>query len=210
MPYRLSSFFPVYVIVAVGMVSSRSTYAQDEPPDSEGELVRFSQEVVVTPTRRDEPLARVPAPVTVITATEIARSTARDIPDVLRSHAGVSVTDITGNRRNYRVDLRGFGETASSNTLVLVDGRRVTLPDLSGTDWFQIPLDRVERIEVTKGSRGSVLYGDNATGGVINIITKDGKGTATDIFGKYIQRALLAQNQKYCIWVRKIISPKHN
>ena len=175
MPYRLSLFFPVYVIVAVVMASVRSVYAQDESPDSEGELVRFSQEVVVTPTRRDEPLVRVPAPVTVITATEIARSTARDIPDVLRSHAGVSVTDITGNRRNYRVDLRGFGETASSNTLVLVDGRRVTLPDLSGTDWFQIPLDRVERIEVTKGSRGSVLYGDNATGGVINIITKDGR-----------------------------------
>ena len=152
------------------MASVRSVYAQDESPDSEGELVRFSQEVVVTPTRRDEPLVRVPAPVTVITATEIARSTARDIPDVLRSHAGLYVTDITGNRRNYRVDLRGFGETASSNTLVLVDGRRV-----SGTDWFQIPLDRVERIEVTKGSRGSVLYGDNATGGVINIITKDGR-----------------------------------
>ena len=112
---------------------------------------------------------------TVITAEDISRSTARDIPEVLRSHAGIHVADITGNRRSYRVDLRGFGETASSNTLVLVDGRRVTLPDLSGTDWLQVSLDRVERIEVTKGSRGSVLYGDNATAGIINIITKDGR-----------------------------------
>ena len=56
-------------------------------------------------------------------------------------------------------------------TLVLVDGRRVNAIDLSGTDWLQIPLDQIERIEIIRGT-GSVLYGDNATGGVINILTK--------------------------------------
>jgi len=54
---------------------------------------------------------------------------------------------------------------------VLVDGRRVNEIDLSGVDWTQIPLDQVERIEIVRGS-GSVLYGDNAAGGVVNIITK--------------------------------------
>ena len=77
-----------------------------------------------------------------------------------------------GNRRNYRVDLRGFGETAQSNTLVLVDGRRINQADLSGTDWALIPIDRVKRIEIIRGGRGSILYGDNAAGGVISARTK--------------------------------------
>ena len=69
------------------------------------------------------------------------------------------------------MDIRGFGETGPLNTLVFVDGRRVNEIDLSGVDWTQIPLDQVERIEIVRGA-GSVLYGDNAVGGVINIITK--------------------------------------
>jgi iron complex outermembrane receptor protein len=93
---------------------------------------------------------------------------------MLRTVAGIHVNDVTGNRRSYTVDLRGFGETAGLNTLVLVDGRRVNQADLSGTDWSQIPIDRVSRIEIIKGGRASVLYGDNAAGGVINIITKKG------------------------------------
>jgi iron complex outermembrane receptor protein len=73
------------------------------------------------------------------------------------------------------VDLRGFGETAGLNTLVLVDGRRINQVDMSGTDWSLIPIERVSRIEIIKGGRASVLYGDNAAGGVINIITKKGE-----------------------------------
>jgi iron complex outermembrane receptor protein len=122
----------------------------------------------------EEEISTVPANATVITKEDIANSTAKDIPGVLRNQVGVHVTDISGNRRTYRVDLRGFGETAQANTLVLVDGRRINQPDLSGTDWALIPLDRVERIEIIRGGRGAVLYGDNASGGVINIITKEG------------------------------------
>ncbi len=135
-------------------------------------------EVVVTATRQEEGLATVPANVTVVTAEEIAQSPAETVPELLRSVAGVLVNDIAGNGRNYTVDLRGFGETASLNTLVLVDGRRINQADLSGVDWSLIPKDRVERIEIVRGGRGSVLYGDNATGGVINIITKSGSRAA--------------------------------
>ncbi len=131
-------------------------------------------EVVVTATRQEERLATVPANVTVVNAEDITRSAAETVPELLRSVAGVLVNDIAGNGRNYTVDLRGFGETASMNTLVLIDGRRINQADLSGVDWSLIPKDRVERIEIVRGSRGSVLYGDNATGGVINIITKTG------------------------------------
>ncbi|MFO7859761.1 MAG: TonB-dependent receptor [Desulfosalsimonas sp.] len=118
----------------------------------------------------------MPANISVITEEEIQNSPARDVPDLLRTEAGVHVSDISGNRRSYSVDLRGFGETASMNTLVLVDGRKINSPDLSATDWTLIPVDRIERIEIIRGGRGSVLYGDNAAGGAINIITKQGKG----------------------------------
>jgi iron complex outermembrane receptor protein len=132
------------------------------------------KEVVVTATRLKETLSTVPADVTVIGKEEISNSTARDIPDLLRMATGVHVNDISGNGRKFSVDLRSFGETAPLNTLVLVDGQRINQPDLSGTDWTLIPLDRVERIEIVRGGRGSILYGDNASGGVINIITKKG------------------------------------
>jgi iron complex outermembrane receptor protein len=133
-------------------------------------------EVVVTATRYEEQATDVPASVSVITGEDIRKSNAQNIPDLLKNEAGVQVTDITGNRRSYTVDLRGFGETAALNTLVLVDGRRINEADLSGVDWMNIPLEQVSRIEIIRGGRGSVMYGDNATGGVINIITKEGTG----------------------------------
>lgn len=138
-----------------------------------GEKINIG-EVVVTATRYEERATDVPGNVSVITRKDIENSTAQNIPDLLRTEVGVQVNDITGNRRSFAVDLRGFGETSYLNTLVLVDGRRTNQADLSGVDWMEIPLDRVSRIEIIRGGRGSVLYGDNATGGVINIITKEG------------------------------------
>ncbi len=138
-------------------------------------------EIVVTASRYEEQRILVPSNVTVITSEDISKSTARTIPDLLRKEAGLFVTDLTGSGRNVIVDLRGFGETGPLNTLVLVDGRRVNQPDLSGTDWTQIPLERVERIEVIRGARASILYGDNASGGVVNIITKEGEGQEYDL-----------------------------
>ena len=145
-------------------------------------------EVVVTATRYEERLSDIPSHVTVITEEDIENSPAQNIPDLLKTEAGIHVYDIGGNRRNISVDMRGFGETSSLNVLVLVDGRRVNQADLSGVDWAQIPVDRVEKIEIVRGGRGSVLYGDNAAGGVINIITKQGdalKGGAEIAGGSY-------------------------
>jgi iron complex outermembrane receptor protein len=151
--------------------------------------------VVVTATRDWEEERQVPYNITVITEEDIKRSNAQSVADALRTVPGVTVTNSTGNPKGSSVDIRGFGETGPSNTLVLVDGRRVNAIDISGTDWSQIPLDQVERIEVIRGG-GSVLYGDNAVGGVINIITKKGKGKpsvqAEAVGGSYglnIQRA---------------------
>jgi iron complex outermembrane receptor protein len=129
------------------------------------------EKVVVTATRDVQEVRKIPANVTVITREEIERSNAKTTVDVLRDEVGVVVRDLLGTGKAAQVDIRGFGETGPLNTLVLVDGRRVNEIDLSGVDWTQIPIDQVERIEILRGS-GSVLYGDNAVGGVINIITK--------------------------------------
>ncbi len=148
--------------------------SQAETDKKEGGNLATLPEVVVTATRYDEKVQNIPANVTIITDGDIKNSGAQNIPELLRAQAGIKVSDINGSHRSYTVDLRGFGETAALNTLVLVDGRRINQADLSGTDWVQIPLDRVKRIEIIRGGRGSVLYGDNASGGVINIITKEG------------------------------------
>jgi iron complex outermembrane receptor protein len=129
------------------------------------------EEVVVTATRDLEEVRKIPADVTIITKEQIEESHVENVVDLMRDKVGVVVRDFYGTGKKASVDIRGFGETAPLNTLVLVDGRRVNEIDLSGVDWTQIPLDQIERIEIVRGA-GSVLYGDNAVGGVVNIITK--------------------------------------
>lgn len=147
---------------------SSALFAQDDEVD----LSR----IVVTPYRYGESLAKTAADVTVVTEEEIEGSNAQNITDVLKSISGIVVKDIYGNGAKTSVDIGGFGEQSALNVLVLVDGRRVNDVDLSGVDWSQVPLDQVERIEVVRGGSGAVLYGDNASSGVINIITKKGSG----------------------------------
>ena len=166
-----------FSVILIGLMFPGLTRAQDEKTNEPS--VTTLEEVVVTATRQEEKISSVPANVTVITENDIKNSTANDIPDLLRTQVGIHVNDITGNKRSFTVDLRGFGETASLNTLVLVDGRRINQADLSGTDWSLIPLDRVKKIEIVRGGRGSVLYGDNSGEGVINIITKEGEAFKT-------------------------------
>ena len=165
------------LVIFIVLILPGFTQAEDEKKTDTPEATM--EEVVVTASRQEEKISSVPANITVITESDIKNATAYDIPDLLRDQVGVYVNDIAGNRRNYTVDLRGFGETASLNTLVLVDGRRINQADLSGSDWSLIPLDRVKKIEIIRGGRGSVLYGDNAGGGVINIITKEGEAFKT-------------------------------
>jgi iron complex outermembrane receptor protein len=159
------------IVFWTGLLLLTPGYNPDQTSAEEKEEVPVLQEVVVTATRQEEEIRKIPANVTVITEDDIENSNAKTVLDLLRSEEGIVVRDLLGNGKTAQVDLRGFGETGPFNTLVIVDGRRVNEIDLSGADWMQIPLEQIERIEIVRGT-GTVLYGDNAVGGVINIITK--------------------------------------
>ena len=127
--------------------------------------------VIVSAARTEQSTLTTPASITVITREEIEAGGARHITEVLRGQGGVQINDLYGDGSRATVDLRGFGETAASNTLVLVDGRRLNNPDIAAPNLNSISLEDVERIEIVQGSAG-VLFGDQAVGGVINIITR--------------------------------------
>ena len=113
-----------------------------------------------------------------ITAEEIAHSPAQTVQEIIAQTPGVQLTSLYGGVNGVKtsVDLRGFGAFATSNTLVLINGRRLNDIDMAGVDLSTIPRNSIERIEITRGNSGAVLYGDNAIGGVINIVLKNGVG----------------------------------
>ncbi|WP_291864387.1 TonB-dependent receptor [Bradyrhizobium sp.] len=120
----------------------------------------------------------VGASTSVITAEDIARSPAQTVQEIIAQTPGVQLTSLFGGVNGVKtsVDLRGFGAFATSNTLVLINGRRLNDIDMAGVDFSTIPRHSIERIEIIRGNSGAVLYGDNAVGGVINMVLKNGVG----------------------------------
>ena len=124
-------------------------------------------EVVVTATRRERNLKNVPITVQVITAEEIQKSQAPDFQSFLENEfSGINFTN-EGGMPN--INMMGFG---GKYVLFLMDGERMAGETFDNIDYDRIDLENIERIEVIKGASSS-LYGSNALGGVINIITKD-------------------------------------
>ncbi len=135
---------------------------------AEGDLA--APGVVVTADRFERQAGETPIGVTVITAEQIRDSGARTLPEVLSREVGFTVRDNSGSP-NRQIDLRGFGITGDQNTLVLVNGQRISENELTPADLASISLGTVERIEILRSS-GAVLYGSGATGGTVNIITR--------------------------------------
>lgn len=128
--------------------------------------------IVVSATRAPEAALSTAANIHRIDREEIERSGAANLPELLRGRAGVQVRDLFGDGSNATLDMRGFGSSAGSNVLVLLDGRRLNpATDASLLYLNDIPLNQVERVEIVQGSSG-VLFGNQAVGGVINIITR--------------------------------------
>lgn len=139
-------------------------------------------DVVVVGSRFEEPRLSAPSAVQIITREAIQNSGATSVPEILNMLGAVNVRSVAAGQLgfNYSVDLGGFGVTATQNTLILVDGRRINPIDSSDIVWGAIPLSSIQRIEVASGA-AAVQYGAGASGGLINIITDRQNPDRTDV-----------------------------
>lgn len=157
-----------------------------EPPVGEiapEEILFMEVPVVVTASRKEQPVTEAPVAISVITAEDIRQSGALTVPDALRSVSGVDV--ITFFVRDQQVGIRGMNGPLNNKLLVMIDGRSVYSDFFADVNWslFPIAMEEIERIEVIK-SPISTLYGANAYSGVINIITRSPsqlKGTEVNL-----------------------------
>lgn len=129
--------------------------------------------VVVSATRMPQDPRLLPQGVQIITAKEIQESGSSSANEAIRWLGGIPGRIDSSGGRDQTLDLRGFGAAASSNVVILVDGVRQNEGDSGGSALSWIPVDSIERIEIVRGS-GSILYGEGATAGVINVITSKG------------------------------------
>ena len=145
--------------------------------------------VVVTATRTEIPASRALASVELITRDELQRLPAADLGDVLRLRAGIEVARLGGPGQQTSLFLRG---TDSNHVLVLVDGLRINPGTIGSAAIQNIAPELIERVEVIKGPR-STLYGSEALGGVINVITRRGAANGASLqagFGNYDTQSL--------------------
>jgi len=128
-------------------------------------------EIVVT-AKSHKTQEDIPASVTVITAEDIGKLNATDVKDILLKQAGIIEVAATRSAGRTNISIRG---TKNNHTLFLVDGKRVndtaSYIESSDFEYSMVPLDSIERIEIIKGAKSSI-YGSDAVGGVVNIITK--------------------------------------
>ncbi len=124
--------------------------------------------IIVTATRTEIPLTEATVPVEVITRDEIELSLATDLAELLRFEAGIEIGRNGGPGQATSIFLRG---TESNHTLLLLDGIRINPGTLGGAAIQNIAPEMIERVEIVKGAR-SALFGTDAVGGVINIITR--------------------------------------
>ncbi|HHR6053967.1 TPA: TonB-dependent vitamin B12 receptor BtuB [Providencia alcalifaciens] len=131
--------------------------------------------MVVSANRFEQPISSILAPVTVVTREDIDHWQSNTVIDVLRRLPGVDVAQNGGMGQQSSLFIRG---TESRHVLVLIDGVRLNQAGISGSsDMSQIPISLIQRIEYIRGAR-SAVYGSDAVGGVINIITRrDNDGT---------------------------------
>jgi vitamin B12 transporter len=167
----MKRFVGVFVILSLLILPG---FSQAQEEEKAKESVATLEEVVVTASRVEEPLKYAPDSVTVVTGEEMKKKGKRTVIDVLRDVPGISVAQNSSFGGSSSIYLRG---TQNAHTLIMIDGVRVGDPmaidgKMSISD---LSTDNIERIEIVRGAQ-SVLYGSDAIGGVINIITRKGKG----------------------------------
>lgn len=138
--------------------------------------------ITVHASRFEEVRAGVLPHITLVSADEIHRSGASNVSEVLSRVAGLPMRLNLDGSTNAVVDLRGYGDTASNNMVVLLDGIRLSEHEQSMARTSMIPLEAISHIEISRAGN-SVLFGDGANGGTINIITRKNVGQVTVVSG---------------------------
>lgn len=153
------------MLVLLGLWVGGSAFAAD----AESSAVVID-EIVVTATRMAEPLLKASASITVVTAEEIAARGATRLDEVLQDVVGLHVVSSGPRGSLSSASIRG---SEAAQVLVLIDGVRLNSPQYGQFDLNQLPVavNEIEQVEVLRGA-ASALYGSNALGGVINIITR--------------------------------------
>ncbi|WP_155992482.1 TonB-dependent receptor domain-containing protein [Fodinicurvata fenggangensis] len=158
----LRALLPALAFLPTAMIP----LAQAQETDSEATL----EPIVVTATRSEQNISDAPASISVVTGEELKTAPVGDVSDAVRHLPGISLT--AGSQGRREVSIRGMD---SSYTLILLDGKRVNSREAvfrhNDYDLGLLPVEAIERIEVVRGGMSS-LYGSDALGGVINIITK--------------------------------------
>jgi iron complex outermembrane receptor protein len=181
--WLVTALVPVFLSVfSVASAQADETDGADLADLSLDELLSTE---ITTLSRKAENLGSAPAAVHVITQSDIRRSGARSIPELLRMVPGMQVAQIDGNK--WAVTSRGANGRFANKLLVLMDGRSLYNPMLSGVQWDAQDTDiaAIERIEVIRGP-GATMWGSNAVNGVVNIITKhaaDTQGANVSVLG---------------------------
>ena len=143
-------------------------------------VVQELDQVVVTAARAPQSAQQVVGDVTVITQEELARAGQNSVAEVLARQAGIEFYNNGGPQAATGVSIRG---AEARHTLVLIDGMRVNSSVYGGANWNAIDTANIERIEIVRGAVSS-LYGSDAIGGVVNIITKTGQsGQPAQLYG---------------------------
>lgn len=167
---------PTKIALLIGSLCSFSIIAPAVAADDTS-TAKVDEHLVVIGRSDNTPL-NIAANVNVIDAAAIEMSGATSVTEVLRGQSGIQISD---NNIGTSFAMRGFSaSTAVNNTLILLDGRRLNNIDIAAPSLNAIPLNQVDRIEILSGSAG-VLYGDQAVGGVINIVTKSPENTGGSV-----------------------------
>lgn len=155
-------------VIIVVLLSINPARAQSMDYGSLEQL--FGEPVTTSATGSPQRVTEAPVDMTIITADEIHRSGARDIPGILRHVGGVDVMQWTNDQAD--VAIQGYDQSYAARTLVLIDGRQVYADFFGYIPWNTLPVEltAIRQIEIVKGANAA-LFGFNAVDGVINIIT---------------------------------------
>jgi iron complex outermembrane receptor protein len=181
----IRSSFLTAGVFACFLSAARSGSAQSAIPDPPPAVEPVKTTITVTGTRTATELDRSPVSTSLVTREEAETRNVFEVDQILSLIEGVNGARGKGPAdSDFGIGLRGFSGSTQSRTLILLDGQPLNNAYIGAVNWSLLPVSEVERVEVARGPFSS-LYGGNAMGGVINLITRPSERRHLELFGQY-------------------------